>query len=44
MKKGNATMAPKKRGSGTKIVSGSTSTVRTGSAKGKLPRVGGGGK
>ena len=44
MKKGNATQAPKKRGSGTKVVVGSSSTVRTGTAKGKLPRVGGGGK
>ena len=40
MKKGNATMAPPKRGSGTKVVTGSTSTVRTGTAKGKTPNWG----
>lgn len=39
-----ATMAPKRKGSGTKVVTGGASTVRTGSAKGKLPRTGGGGK
>ena len=40
MKKGNATQAPPKRGSGSKIVSGGASTVRTGTAKGKLPKWG----
>lgn len=43
MKKSSGTQAPKKRGSGTKVVVGGN-TVRAGSAKGKLPRVGGGGK
>lgn len=40
----HATMAPKRKGSGTKPVSGGASTVRTGTAKGKLPRTGNGGK
>jgi hypothetical protein len=39
-----ATMAPKRKGSGTKVVTGGASTVRVGSAKGKLPRTGNGGK
>lgn len=44
--KGNkaATQAPARKGSGTKVVSGGASTVRTGTAKGKLPRTGNGGK
>lgn len=41
---GPATQVTKRKGSGTKVVSGGATTVRTGSAKGKLPRLGGGGK
>lgn len=33
-----------RKGSGTKVVSGGASTVRTGAAKGKLPRTGSGSK
>ena len=38
MKNGKGTMAPPKRGSGVKAVTGSSSTVSTGSAKGKKPK------
>ena len=40
MKDSKATQAPKRKGSGTKVVSGGATTVRTGTAKGKLPMTG----